>query len=132
MLISKSLEDIRRQTNIELLESVRESVKGDHIKTFENLAKSGDYHETKDKNERHEAIKKLPKLHYMTTLKRKLMGETKLNQFLLVSTNADRKTYNHEIRAEYVKRGELENGQEYKITSHSGKGGTVKTMKRVG
>lgn len=48
-----------------------------------------------------------------------------MNQLLLVSTNADRKTYNNEIRAEYVKRGELEKGQQYKITSHSGSEETI-------
>lgn len=120
------LEDIRRQTNIELLESVRESVKGDHIKTFENLAKSGDYHEIKDKQERHQAItKEITRVSLHDYIETKADGDPKLNQLLLVSTNADRKTYNNEIRAEYVKCGELEKGQQYKITSHSGNEETI-------
>jgi len=120
------LEDIRRQTNIQLLESVRESVKGNHIETFENLDKSGDYHEIKDKKERHEAItKEITQVTLNDYIQMKAKGERKLNQLLLVSTNADRKTYNNEIRAEYVKRGELENGQPYKITSHSGNEETI-------
>lgn len=105
------LEDIRRQKHIEMLEAVRESVKGDHIKTFETLDKRGDYREIDGKRERHEAIKE-----EMTTEK---LQEYKKN-LLLVSTNADRKAYNKEIRAEYVKRGELEQGREYKITSRDG------------
>lgn len=120
------LEDIRRQTNIELLESVRESVKGNHIKTFENLDKSGDYHEIKDKKERHEVItKEITQVTLNDYIKTKANGDPKLKQLLLVSTNADRKTYNNEIRAEYVKRGELEKGQPYKITSHSGNEETI-------
>ena len=115
------LEDIRRQTNIELLESVRESVKGDHLKTFENLDKSGDYHEIKDKTKRHEAIKEeISKNKLNDYIRTESNGERKLNQLLLVSTNADRKAYNNEIRAEYVQRGELEKGHEYKITSRNG------------
>ena len=115
------LEDIRRQSNIELLDAVRESVKGDHIKTFEKLDKSGDYHEIKDKKKRHEAIKEdITKIKLKDYIKTEGNGERKLNQLLLVSTNADRKVYNNEIRAEYVQRGELEKGQEYKITSRNG------------
>jgi conjugative relaxase-like TrwC/TraI family protein len=110
------LEDIRRQKDIQLLEAVRESVKGDHLKTFKKLDKSGDYREIEGKKERHEAVK-----GEMTTDK---LQDYKKN-LLLVSTNADRKAYNKEIRAEYVKRGEMEQGREYKITSRDGDKETI-------
>lgn len=105
------LEDIRRQKNIEMREAVKESVKGDHIKTFETLDKHGDYREVSDKKERHEAVKKELTSEKLQDYNRSL---------LLVSTNADRKAYNKEIRAEYVKRGELEEGREYTITGKDG------------
>lgn len=115
------LEDIRRQKGIELLEAVRESVRGDHIKTFEKLDAKGDYREIKDKKERHEAIKEeITQIKLKDYIKTEANGERKLNQLLLISTNADRKAYNSEIRAEYVRRGELGKGQEYKITSRNG------------
>lgn len=105
------LEDIRRQKDIELLEAVRNAVKGDTLKTFLTLDQRGDYREMADKKERHESIKTE-------------MTETKLADYkenlLLVSTNADRKAYNREIRAEYVTRGEMEEGREYKIISRDG------------
>ena len=105
------LEDIRRQKDIQLLEAVRDSVKGDHIKTFEKLDERGDYREIEGKKERHEAIKEEMTADKLQDYKKNL---------LLVSTNADRKAYNKEIRGEYVKRGEIEQGREYKITSRDG------------
>ena len=105
------LEDIRRQTDIELLEAVKESVKGDHIKTFEKLNERGDYQEVSGKKERHEAVKEEMTAGKLQDYKKNL---------LLVSTNADRKAYNKEIRTEYVKHGEIEQGHEYKITSRDG------------
>lgn len=105
------LEDIRRQKNIELLEAVRESVKGDHLKTFKKLDKSGDYRESGNKKERQAAIK-----NEMVTEKL----ENYKKNILLVSNNVDRKAFNKEIRTEYVKRGEIEEGCEFKITSREG------------
>ena len=105
------LYDIRRQKDAELLAAVRESVQGDHLKTFETLDNKGCYLEIKDKKERLKAIKEK-----MTALP---IGEYKKN-LLLVSTNADRKSYNQSIRAEYVNRGEIENGKNFKIIVHIG------------
>lgn len=115
------LEDIRRQSNIELLEAVRASVKGDHIKTFEALDQKGDYREISNKKKRHEAVgKEITQIKLKDYIKTEAHGERKLNQLLLVSTNADRKAYNQEIRAEYVRRGELTEGREYQIISRDG------------
>ena len=110
------LEDIRRQKDVALLEAVRESVKGDHLKTFETLDKRGDYREIVGKKERHEAVKEEMTINKLQDYKKSL---------LLVSTNAERKAYNKEIRAEYVKRGEVEQGREYKITSRDGEKETI-------
>ena len=105
------LEDIRRQKDMELLEAVIESVKGDHLKTYEILERRGDYQEIKGKEERQERIKE-----EMTILP---LDEYRKN-LLLVTTNADRKVYNEKIRAEYVKRGELEQGEKYRIKVQRG------------
>lgn len=100
------LYDICRQKDAELLAAVRESVQGDHLKTYEMLDNKGCYLEIKDKKERLKAI-----TEKITALP---IGEYKKN-LLLVSTNADRKSYNQSIRAEYVNRGEIENGKNFKI-----------------
>jgi len=105
------LYDIRRQKDVELLRAVRESVKGDHLKTYEVLEKQGNYREVADRLERVEAIKA-----EMTAVAIEEYGKN----LLLVSTNRDRKEYNEEIRAEYVKRKELEQGQTYQITVRNG------------
>lgn len=106
------LYDIRRQKkDTELLQAVRESVKGDHIKTFEALEAKGNYREVEDKAARMNDIKA-----EMTAAPVEEYGKN----LLLVSTNADRKAYNKAIRAEYVERGELEKGNSYKITVHDG------------
>lgn len=101
------LEDIRRQRNIEMLQAVRETVKGNTLTAFEILDKRNDYHEISNKKNRHEAVTQdmtaTPLVDYH-------------QQLLLVSTNADRKAYNKRIRAEYVSRGELDQGEEYKIS----------------
>lgn len=106
------LTDIRRQKDATLLQAVKEAVKGDHLITFEKLDKVGNYREVSNKAERHEAIK-----HEMT-------DDVKLKDYnknlLLVSTNADRKQYNREIRAVYVERGELEEGGKFTVTCHNG------------
>ena len=105
------LEDIRRQKDMELLEAVISSVKGDHLKTYEILDKRGNYKEIKEAKVRQEAIKE-----EMTTLP---LEEYQKN-LLLVSMNVDRKLYNKIIREEYVKRGELKRGEKYKIKVQRG------------
>jgi len=105
------LEDIRRQRDLELLEAVRQSVKGDTLKTYEILEKRGDYRENSNREERMIEI-------------RNIMAKAKLddykNQLLLVSTNGSRKEYNDMIRWEYICDGQLDEGVPFKITSHNG------------
>ena len=110
-MATANLTNIFRQRDEELLKAVRESVQGDHLKTFEALEKKGDYKEVTDKAERMNDIKA-----EMTAAPVDEYGKN----LLLVSTNADRKAYNKAIRAEYVERGELEKGKSYKITVHDG------------
>ena len=105
------LYDIRRQKDAELLKAVRESVQGDHIKTYEVLEAKGNYREVQDKAARMNDIKA-----EMTAAPVAEYGKN----LLLVSTNADRKAYNKAIRAEYVERGELKKGKSYNITVHDG------------
>ena len=105
------LEDIRRQKDLELLEAVRQSVKGDTLNTYEILEKRGDFREIGDRDDRRCEI-------------RHIMGQTRLedykNQLLLVSTNGSRKEYNDKIRRDYIRTGQLEEGTTFKITSHNG------------
>jgi len=105
------LEDIRRQRDLELLEAVRQSVKGDTLKTYEILEKRGDYRENSNREERMIEIRNI-------MVKAKL--EDYKNQLLLVSTNGSRKEYNDMIRWEYICDGQLDEGVPFKITSHNG------------
>lgn len=105
------LYDIRRQRDTELLKAVRESVQGDHIKTYEVLEAKGNYREVQDKAARMNDIKA-----EMTAAPVEVYGKN----LLLVSTNADRRAYNKAIRAEYVERGELVKGKSFKVTVHDG------------
>ena len=106
------LKDIRRQQDAELLAAVRESVEGDHLKSFEALDAKGDYREIKSTSTRTKAVV------------REMVGTTPVSEYkhnlLLVGTNADRKRYNAAIRAEYVRRGELDKGQEYTVEVNKG------------
>ncbi len=115
------LYDIRRQKKefAELRQAVRESVDGDHLVTFEKLSEidrdknpEGNYREVKNTKQRREEITK-----EMTSTKLEDYGKN----LLLVNTNADRRAYNKAIRAEYVKRGELEKGKEYIIEGNDGR-----------
>lgn len=106
------LEDIQRQKVQELLEGVRASVKGDHLVLFENLDKMGDYREVKgDAHRRKAAVREI-----MDGVKISDYGEN----MLIVGTNKDRKIYNDMIRSEYIKRGEMQQGNEYEITVNDG------------
>lgn len=115
------LQDIRRQSDIELRGAVVESVKGDPLETYKTLDKRGDYHEIANKKERQEAVKDtVAEIKLKDYIRVEANGDRKLEQLLLTSTNADRKAYNNLIRNEYVKRGELEKGEEYKVTAKEG------------
>ena len=113
------LKDIRRQKDAALLAAVKESVEGDHLKAFEALNAKGDYREIKSTSARTKAV-----VHEMT-------GTTPILKYkhnlLLVGTNADRKRYNAAIRAEYVRRGELDQGKEYAVEVNDG--GRTRTEK---
>lgn len=80
------------------------------MKTYEILERKGNYREVTDKEERVEAIKA-----EMTAV----AIEAYHKNLLLVSTNRDRKEYNEKIRAEYVKRKELEQGRSFQVTVHN-------------
>lgn len=103
---------IRRQNDAELLQAVRESVQGDHLVTFEKLEAKGNYREISGLADRREAIKK-----EMTADKL----ETYKDRLLLTSTNAERKSLNKGIRAEFVKRCELEAGKKFEVVNGDGK-----------
>lgn len=105
------LEDIRRQRDLELLEAVRQSVKGNPLKTYEILESRGDYHQIGDKFNRMMRIR---------NLMAKAPLENYRKQLLLVSSNADRKEYNEIIRNEYRCKGEIEDGWDFWITAHNG------------
>ena len=104
--------NIQRQKDQELLAAVNESVKGDHLLTFEALQKKGDYREIHGEKHRRKAIA------------REMTDGVKLEDYgknlLIVGTNRDRKAYNDLIRSTYVKRGELEEGREYDVTMQDG------------
>jgi len=118
------LEDIRRQKNRELLEAVKESVSGDHLKTFQKLGDN--YREIKDRSKiRQEIEENICNRRLDDYIVIKQNGERELSQLLLVSTNSDRKTYNREIRKAYVDDGQLESGKRYKISVHSGNKNTI-------
>lgn len=115
------LEDIRRQDDLQLRGAVVESVKGDPLETYKTLDERGDYHEIANKKERQETVKNIVvEIKLKDYIRTEANGDRKLEQLLLTSTNADRKAYNQLIRNEYVKRGELEKGQEYKVTAKEG------------
>ena len=105
------LEDIRRQRDLELLEAVRHSVKGDTLKTYGILDKRGDYREVASKEERMEEI---------CAIMAKADLEDYRHQLLLVSTNKDRRKYNERIRAAYVASGALAEGKAYEIAAKDG------------
>lgn len=103
------LTEIRRQRKADedVQKAVRESVAGDTAEAVKLLEKRGDFREIKETADRRAAIvremTKEPFATYRETL-------------LLVSRNADRVAYNKAIRAEYVKRGDIEQGEAYEIT----------------
>lgn len=100
------LTEIRRQEQADLLKAVRESVQGDHLKTFEILQKRGDYREIKEPKARRWAVRNEMTKDSLDTYKDRL---------LVVSRNEDRKAYNKAIRKEYVAKGELEKGQKFEV-----------------
>lgn len=104
--------NIQRQKDQELLAAVNESVKGDHLLTFEALQKKGDYREIHGEKHRRKAIA------------REMTDGIGLEDYgknlLIVGTNRDRRAYNDMIRAAYIQRGELEEGKEYTVTVPDG------------
>ena len=68
------LEDIRRQRDLELLEAVRQSVKGDTLKTYEILDKRGDYRENSNRYERMIEIRNIMAKAKLEDYKNQLLG----------------------------------------------------------
>lgn len=106
------MEDIRRQKDIELLNAVRESVKGDTLNTYKILEQKQSYHEISDREKlQDEIIKKV------TSIKQEDLKEN----LLLVQTNADRKNYNDKIQKVFIEQGRLTTGNTFKIENSEGR-----------
>lgn len=106
------MEDIRRQKDIELLNAVRESVKGDTLNTYNILEQKNAYHEIDDRDKlQDEIVKKVTSIE---------QGDLKEN-LLLVQTNADRKNYNDKIQKVFVEQGKLITGNTFKIENNEGR-----------
>lgn len=106
------MEDIRRQKDIELLNAVKESVKGDTLNTYKILEQKQSYHEISDREKlQDEIIKKV------TSIKQEDLKEN----LLLVQTNADRKNYNDKIQKVFIEQGRLTIGNTFKIENSEGR-----------
>lgn len=106
------MEDIRRQKDIELLNAVRESVKGDTLNTYKILEQKQSYHEISDRDKlQNEIIKKV------TNIKQEDLKEN----LLLVQTNADRKNYNNKIQKVFIEQGRLTTGNTFKVENSEGR-----------
>lgn len=106
------MEDIRRQKDIELLNAVRESVKGDTLNTYKILEQKNAYHEIADREKlQDEIIKKV------TSIKQEDLKEN----LLLVQTNADRKNYNDKIQKVFIEQGRLTTGNTFKVENSEGR-----------
>lgn len=106
------MEDIRRQKDIELLNAVRESVKGDTLNTYKILEQKQSYHEIADREKlQDEIIKKV------TSIKQEDLKEN----LLLVQTNADRKNYNDKIQKVFIEQGRLTTGNTFKVENSEGR-----------
>lgn len=103
------LQEIRRQrkADADVREAVKESVVGDTDKALDLLDKRGDVREIAELDDRRAAI-----VRTMTEEPFEKYNES----LLLVSRNIDRKFYNKSIRSEFVRRGDIAQGEEYKIT----------------
>lgn len=106
------LTDIRRQADApELLQAVREAVQGSPEKSLQILADENAIHEIKTPKGRTSAI--VREYMSMTDVER---GKT----LILSAKNVDRIRINDAIRAELVKAGKIEQGQEYKVEVKKG------------
>lgn len=106
------MEDIRRQKDIELLNAVKESVKGDTLNTYKILEQKNAYHEIADREKlQNEIIKKV------TNIKQDELKEN----LLLVQTNIDRKNYNDKIQKVFIEQGRLTIGNTFKIENSEGR-----------
>lgn len=106
------MEDIRRQKDIELLNAVKESVKGDTLNTYKILEQKNAYHEIADREKlQNEIIKKV------TNIKQDELKEN----LLLVQTNADRKNYNNKIQKVFIEQGRLTTGNIFKVENSEGR-----------
>lgn len=106
------MEDIRRQKDLELLNAVKESVKGDTLNTYKILEQKNAYHEIADREKlQNEIIKKV------TNIKQDELKEN----LLLVQTNADRKNYNNKIQKIFIEQGRLTTGNTFKVENSEGR-----------
>jgi len=104
------IEDIRRQKNAELLQSVREAVKGDINKSF-NLI-----------DEKIQEISKPKKrLKAIVDDYMKLTPEQQKETIVLTAANKDRRSINDQIREELKKNNQLPSGTRFQIQDQSGR-----------
>lgn len=104
------IQDIRRQKDATLLQSVREAVKGDINKSFELIAK--DIKELKKPKERITAIVK----DYIA-----LTPEQQKETIVLTASNKDRRNLNNQIREELKKGSFLQEGTQFQVEDQNGK-----------
>ena len=111
-IATAELTDIRRQQGSpELLAAVREAVDGSPEKSLDILTRGGDIHEIKTSKGRVSAIVR----EYMS-----LTDTERAETIILSAKNADRQRINEAIRAELVKAGKVEQGQEYAVETTKG------------
>lgn len=105
------LTDIRRQTDPELLQAVKESVSGSPEKAVEILADKNAIHEIKTPKGRVSAITR----EYMS-----MTDAERAKTLILSAKNVDRERINDAIREELVKAGKIEKGQAYSVETKKG------------
>lgn len=96
------LEDIRRQKNPELLQAVREAVKGDLSKSLELIEKDMQV-----------IAKHKDRLAAIVAEYTALTPQQQKGTVILTAANKDRRLLNEAIRAELVKQGRLNSGKEF-------------------
>lgn len=106
------LTDIRRQDDPELLKAVQEAVLGEPKKALEILTDKDAIREIKTPKGRVSAITR----EYIGLSEKEREGAA-----ILTARNADRVKINEAIRAALVKRGEIEQGEEYAVEVAKGK-----------
>lgn len=104
------LEEIRRQKDVNLLQAVRESVKGDLYKAIELVA-----------NDTREIARRGDRLKAIVADYTALPPEQQRGTVILTAANKDRRELNAAIRTELKKRGLLQGGAEFAAETPQGR-----------